>query len=355
MPYLARRHSVPMSSTSEPPSNCTAEALDGCLDLGIEMETWPLREHFIISRDTMVEAPVLVVTLECQGVTGRGEAAGVDFRGESVDSMRRELESRRGTIERGLTLDAIGRLLPAGGARNALDCAYRDLQAKSSGIPAWEAAGVRSLRPLTTAFTLSLGTPDTMGAAARRASNLPLLKLKLGADGDLDRVAAVRAEAPDAQIIVDANEAWSAKQMDHLLSDFKALNVAMIEQPLPANDDDVLREIDSPVPICADESCLTSDTIDGLAGKYDIVNIKLDKTGGLTEALQLARAAQRVGLELMVGCMVGTSLAMAPAFLIGQMCRFVDLDGPLLLQEDRPSGFHYENGLMFPFSRSLWG
>jgi L-alanine-DL-glutamate epimerase-like enolase superfamily enzyme len=265
------------------------------------------------------------------------------------------LESIRGKVEAGIDRDALASLLPAGAARNAIDCAFWDFEAKLSGIPAWQAAGLTEPQPAITAFTISLGTPEVMGAAAAAAHDRPLLKLKLGGDGDLARVQAVREAAPQARLIVDANEGWSPEQVESLTPDLAGLGVELIEQPLPARKDEVLDRIQSAVPLCADESFHGADDLPAIAGRYQMVNIKLDKTGGLTEALRIMEAARKMGLEIMVGCMVGTSLAMAPAALLAGAARYVDLDGPLLLARDRSPGMIYEGSAMYPPPSTLWG
>jgi L-alanine-DL-glutamate epimerase-like enolase superfamily enzyme len=242
-----------------------------------------------------------------------------------------------------------------GAARNAVDCALWDLEAKQSGIPAWKLAGVPEPQPVVTAYTLSLGDADAMGRAAAENAGRPLLKLKLGGTGDIQRVEAVRRNAPRARLIVDANEAWTAEQLPDYLPAMARLGVELIEQPLPAGKDTALKGLKRAVPVCADESCHGLDTLHELEGMYDAVNVKLDKTGGLTEALAVARRAQALGFEIMVGCMLATSLSMAPALLVAQLARFVDLDGPLLLARDRPDGIDYRDGLAHPPRPALWG
>ena len=247
------------------------------------------------------------------------------------------------------------RALPPGAARNALDCALWDLEAKLSGRPAYELAGLAAPRPISTAYTLSLDDPETMGRAAAQHADRPLLKIKLAGRDDLDRVAAIRANAPDSTLIVDANEGWSADQVEPLSAALARLGVALIEQPLPAAQDALLAEFEHPVPFCADESCHTAADLAELAARYEYVNLKLDKTGGFSEGLRLAAEARACGLDLMVGCMIATSLSMAPAVLLAQQARFVDLDGPLLLQKDREHGLRYEGSLLHPPHPQLWG
>ncbi len=258
-------------------------------------------------------------------------------------------------VEGGADRRELAAALPAGAARNALDCALWDLEAKRRREPVWRLAGLPEPRPVLTAYTLSLDTPERMAEAARAAAGRPLLKLKLGGEGDLDRVAAVRAAAPDAALIADANEAWTPDQLRRWLPELAALGVELIEQPLPAGQDAALAGIARPVPICADESCHDSASLDALVGRYDYVNLKLDKTGGLTEARRAAAKAQELGFGLMVGCMVATSLAMAPAALLAQLARYADLDGPLLLAKDREPGLRYEGSLLHPPEAALWG
>src|SRR5581483_2884347 len=266
-----------------------------------------------------------------------------------------QIEAMRPRIEAGLDRHALQAAMPPGAARNALDCAFWDLEAKCSGRPAHELAGIAAPAPVVTAFTISLAAPRDMAMAARKASNRSLLKVKLGADGDGERIAAVRSAAPDAVLIVDANEGWREANLAANLAACARAGVKLIEQPLPAGDDQVLAKIERTIPVCADESVHDRSSLPALAGKYDAVNIKLDKTGGLTEALAMVAAAQQHKFTIMVGCMVATSLAMAPAMLLAQKADFVDLDGPLLLSKDRAGGLHYEGSRMYPPSPSLWG
>ncbi len=267
----------------------------------------------------------------------------------------RPIESLRARIEDGLDRRGLQQALPAGAARNALDCAFWDLEAKRAGRPVWALLGLKAPAPVTTAYTLSLDTPEAMGRAAAENAARPLLKLKLAGPDDLARVEAVRENAPAARLIVDANEGWSLDDYVELAPKLAGLGVDLIEQPLPAGKDAALAGMRRPVPVCADESCHDSASLAGLAGRYDAVNIKLDKTGGLTEALELKDAAGAQGYEIMVGCMLATSLAMAPATLVAQGARFVDLDGPLLLDRDRAEGLYYEDSLLHPPEPALWG
>lgn len=318
-------------------------------------ETWPLPGEFRISRGARTESVVVVVEIGDGPHRGRGECFPYARYGESVDSVLREITDLQSDIAVGLTRQALRDRLPPGAARNAIDCALWDLEAKASGRPVWELAGLARPRTVTTAYTLSLDEPAAMAAAARHAADRPLLKLKLGGEQDVARVAAVHEAAPAADIIVDANEAWEPDMVVPLSRSLAALGVTMIEQPLPSDADQALAEIDHPVPICADESCHTAADVPALAGRYDMVNLKLDKTGGLTEAIDLARAAEAAGLGLMVGCMVGTSLAMAPAMLVAGAARVVDLDGPLLLARDRDPGLTYDGSLLHPPTAEIWG
>ena len=324
--------------------------------LKVAREIWPIAGSFTIARGSKTAAEVVVVTLDGDGATGRGECVPYPRYGETVAAVAQELEDRRRDIEAGFDHADVGRLLKLKAARNALDCALWDWKAKRSGTSAWQIAGLPPPSPLLTAFTISLDTPDAMAEAARRAARLPILKLKLGdASGDPARLAAVRRAVPKARLIVDANEGWRPEELARLLGACAANGVELVEQPLPALEDAGLSEIPHSVPICADESAHDVATLDAVIGKYDMINIKLDKTGGLTEALALRSAAIAKGLGVMVGCMVGTSLSMAPATLVAQGAAFVDLDGPLLLAKDRPAGIRYADGVMQPPPAELWG
>ncbi len=323
--------------------------------LAVDAETWPIKGSFTISRGSRTAAEVVVVEIAEGGAVGRGECVPYAHYGESVAGVIAAIEALRGAVAAGLDRERLQDALPPGAARNALDCALWDLDAKRAGTPVWRLAGVPEPRPIATAYSISLDDPPTMAAAARANAGRPLLKLKLGADGVVERVRAVREAAPEATLIVDANEAWTPALLADALPDLARLGVAMIEQPLPAGDDAALAGIDRPVPLCADESCHDSATLAGLDGRYDMINIKLDKSGGLTEALRLADAAEAAGLGIMVGCMIATSLAMAPAALIALRARFVDLDGPLLLARDREPGIAFEGSVMQPAPRALWG
>jgi len=326
------------------------------MQMQIDIEEWPVRGVFRIARREATTTRVLVVTLRDGDHTGRGEAGPIARYGETVESCTAQLEAIRPNIEMGLTRDDLAEMLPPGSARNALDCALWDLEAKKSNTPAWRLAGLRTLDPITTAFTISINSPDVVLDHAEQSAAMPLLKLKLaGDDDDLIRLRAIRAGAPGARLIVDANEAYTIERLQELLPLMAALHVEMVEQPLPAGEDGALAGLDSPIPLCADESAHLDEDLAALASKYQAINIKLDKTGGLTAALDLARRAREAGLDIMVGCMLGTSLAMAPAMLLAQGARWVDLDGPLLLAEDREPGLVYADGLVFPPEADVWG
>ena len=318
-------------------------------------ESFPLAQTFTISRGAKTTADVVVVELSRDGCVGRGECVPYPRYNESMAGTIDALESLRPQVEAGLDQAALQRALPPGAVRNALDCALWDLESKLSGHPVYELAGLAAPRPIATAYTLSLDDPETMGRAAAQHADRPLLKIKLAGRDDLDRVAAIRANAPDSTLIVDANEGWSADQVEPFSTALARLGVALIEQPLPAAQDALLAEFEHPVPFCADESCHTAADLAELAARYECVNLKLDKTGGFSEGLRLAAETCACGLDLMVGCMIATSLAMAPAVLLAQQARFVDLDGPLLLQKDREHGLRYEGSLLHPPHPQLWG
>lgn len=324
-------------------------------DLQVEIETFPIAGTFTISRGSRTEISVVKVTLSRDGVQGYAECVPYPRYGESVEGVADTIRAIGPAFRDGLTRTSLQENMPAGAARNAVDCALWDLDAKSSGVPAYRTFGLEEVQAVTTAYTLSLGTPEAMQKAASEAAHRPLLKVKLGGDGDDERIDAVRMGAPNSDLIVDANEAWRDHLLDRLLAASERAGIKLVEQPLPAGDDDALRGCSHTVPICADESAHTSDRIASLVGKYDAINIKLDKTGGLTEAQNLARAARDQGFQIMVGCMVGTSLGMAPAMLIAQDAEFVDLDGPLLLARDRDPGLMYEGSIIHPPEPRLWG
>jgi len=317
----------------------------------VEADSFRLAEVFTIARGSRTEARVLRVTVERGGVTGQGECVPYARYGESLDSVTAEIEALPQDITRAALQDA----LEPGAARNALDCALWDLEAKQAGRRVWDLAGLPEPGPAITGYTLSLDTPEKMEASAARHAHRPLLKIKLGTPDDMPRLEAVRRGAPGAKIIVDANEGWSADVYADLAPHLTRLGVALVEQPLPAGQDDMLAEIARPVPVCADESCHDRASLAGLKGKYDMVNIKLDKTGGLTEALALKQAALADGYRIMIGCMVGTSLAMAPATLLAQGADYTDLDGPLLLAEDRDPPLRFDEAGVYPPEPALWG
>jgi L-alanine-DL-glutamate epimerase-like enolase superfamily enzyme len=323
--------------------------------LAARVERWPIAGAFTIARGSKTEAEIIVVELTDGRVRGRGEAVPYARYGETIAASLDEIEAARAAIEAGLSREALQNAMRPGAARNAIDCALWDLEAKQTGVRAWRRAGLPGLRPVITAFTLSLAAPDAMAAAARAAAVRPLLKLKIGGADDLDRVAAVRAAAPASALIVDANEALSFEDLRRLAPDFVGLGVGLIEQPLKAGEDGALEGYACPVPICADESLHTRAELVACAGRYACVNIKLDKTGGLTEALALAAEARALGLTLMAGCMVATSLAMAPAMIIAQDAAFTDLDGPLLLARDRQPGLVFEGSRIDPPTPEIWG
>jgi L-alanine-DL-glutamate epimerase-like enolase superfamily enzyme len=323
--------------------------------LRLQKESWPLAGRFAISRGSRTVSEVVLVEIEQDGRIGRGECSPYPRYGESVDGVMAAIEALRWNIESGLSRGALQRLLPAGAARNAIDCALWDLEAKLSGKPVWELAGLAKPKPIVTAYTLSLDTAENMGAAAKANAARPLLKLKLAGPADLDRVRAVHENAPNARLIVDANEAWTQDLFADLAAKVKGLGVELIEQPFPQSADAPLAGLARPVTVCADESCHDRASLAHIAGRYDAINIKLDKTGGLTEALALKEAGRAAGYRLMVGCMLGTSLAMAPALLVAQDAAFVDLDGPLLLARDRAPGLVYNGSQVAPAERSLWG
>ena len=323
--------------------------------LTLAVERWPILGSFAISRGAKTEAVVVVAELSDGNLRGRGECVPYARYGESVESVTATLEAVRPQLQRGLDRAALQMAMPPGAARNALDCAFWDLEAKRSGRPVHELAGLPAIRPVTTAYTISLAEPAAMAQAAERAANRALLKIKLGADGDPVRIRAVRAAASNATLIVDANEGWNDGNLAANLDACAQAGVALVEQPLPDGRDDVLAHMRRPLPVCADESVHDRASLPALAGKYDAINIKLDKTGGLTEALAMLAAAEQQNFKIMIGCMVATSLAMAPATLLAQKAQFVDLDGPLLLSKDRADGLRYVDSLVYPPSPALWG
>jgi len=322
-------------------------------DLQIVAESWPLRQPFVISRLTQTHAELVTVTLSEAGSRGRGECERIDVLEPGAPPVLETLRALDGPL-RQVNRETLAALLPAGNARNAVDCALWELQARQRGIPCHELAGLPPPGPLTTAWTIALAEPGVMAGQAARCRQLPLLKLKLGGEGDVERVRAVRRAAPEPRLIADVNQAWTADLMAAYAPALAELGVELLEQPLPVDEDACLAELPHPLPVCADESVTDRASLAGLLGRYDAVNIKLDKTGGLTEALLLADAAVAAGLQLMVGCNIGTSLAMAPALLLAQRARFVDLDGPLWLVRDREPALRYRDGVVYPVP-GVWG
>jgi len=323
--------------------------------LTITVERFPILGKFVIARGAKTEAVVVVATIEDKGFRGRGESVPYARYGETVESVLTQIALVRAQIEAGADRGRLQELLPPGAARNALDCALWDLDAKRCGVAAHVLAGVMPPAPVTTAFTISAGIPAEMAEAAAKARERPLLKIKLAGDDDAARLSAVRAAAPGSTLIVDANEAWQQADLERYLEACAEVGVALVEQPLPAAKDAVLAKIQHIVPICADESVHDRTGLEALRARYDAINVKLDKTGGLTEALALVNLAQSLGFELMIGCMVASSLAMAPALLLAGRACFVDLDGPLLLASDRPDGLIYKGSIVLPPTRELWG
>jgi L-Ala-D/L-Glu epimerase len=323
--------------------------------LDARIERWPIAGAFTISRGAKTEAITVVAEVSQSGHTGRGECVPYARYGETPEATLAALLSMREVLRGGLERRALQAALPAGAARNALDCALIDLEARIGGRRAWELLGRPAPTACTTAFTISLGTPEAMAAATAKAASRPLLKIKLGGDADGERIAAVRKQAPESELIVDANEAWTPANLEQNLAACAAAGITLVEQPLPAGQDGLLARIRRPVAVCADESVHDRASLEGLRARYDAVNIKLDKSGGLTEALAMADAAQTLGFEIMVGCMVATSLSMAPAMLLTPQARFVDLDGPLLLAGDRDDGLRYDGSTVYPPDAALWG
>jgi L-alanine-DL-glutamate epimerase-like enolase superfamily enzyme len=323
--------------------------------LAVSVERFPIRGSFVISRGAKTEAVVVVVSIEGGSFRGRGEAVPYARYGESIESVLAQIASVRSAIEAGVDCRLLQTLLPPGAARNAIDCALWDLAAKQSGVPVHILAGVAPMVPVVTAFTISVDSPDEMAKAAARAAARPLLKIKLAGEGDAARLAAVRAAAPAATLIADANEAWTGGNFERNLEACAKAGVVVVEQPLPAGKDGLLAKTQHSVPVCADESVHDRAGLEELRSRYDAINVKLDKTGGLTEALALVSEARALGFDLMIGCMVASSLAMAPALLLASRARFVDLDGPLLLARDRPDGLRYEGSIIYPPARELWG
>jgi L-Ala-D/L-Glu epimerase len=325
------------------------------LTLALAVERWPIAGSFAISRGSKTEALTVVAELSDGVARGRGECVPYARYGESVDSVRAQIEAMRPQLGAGIDRRGLQTAMPPGAARNALDCAFWDLEAKRTKRPVHELAEIPAPFALTTAYTISLAAPEAMAETAKGAAGRSLLKIKLGAEGDSARIAAVRAAAPQAALIVDANEGWNESNVAAHVAACAEAGVVLIEQPLPEGQDQALAHMRRPIPVCADESVHDRSSLSALSGRYDAVNIKLDKAGGLTEALAMVAEARRQGFTIMVGCMVATSLSMAPAILIAQQARFIDLDGPLLLSRDRPNGLRYADSMVFPPSPVLWG
>lgn len=322
--------------------------------LTARVERFPVQGAFVIARGAKTHVDVVVAEVRDGDVSGRGEGTAIYYLGDSAEAACGAVLEQSDAIAAGAGRADLLALMPPGAGRNALDAALWDLEAKQSGTPVWQALGLPVPRPMLTAYTISLGEPGAMEMAARAASGRELLKLKLSGEGDVERVAAVRRGAPDARLIVDANEAWNAADIERLAHQLAALRVELIEQPVPAGQDHLLDHVRSPVPLCADESVHDRTTLGSLIGRYRFINIKLDKAGGLTEAWALAQVAKQRGLGLMTGCMLSTSLGIAPAFMVAMLSSFADLDGPLLI-EDRPGGLKFAGSDVWPPEPALWG
>ncbi|MFY9955456.1 N-acetyl-D-Glu racemase DgcA [Bradyrhizobium sp.] len=323
--------------------------------LGVRIERWPIAGSFTISRGAKTEAVTVVAEVNHGSHAGRGECVPYPRYGETAEATLGAIQAMRDLVAKGLDRLALQAAMPPGAARNALDCALADLEAKRSSRRVWNLLGRPEPRACITAYTISLGSPEAMAAAAAKVAHRELLKIKLGADGDAMRIAAVRQAAPKSELIVDANEAWTRDNLEQNLAACAQAGVTLVEQPLPAGEDEPLARIRRPLAVCADESAHDRNSLEALRERYDAVNIKLDKTGGLTEALAMADAAEALGFQIMVGCMVATSLAMAPAMLLTRQARYVDLDGPLLLARDRDGGLRYDGSLIYPPDAALWG
>ena len=322
-------------------------------ELDLKIEAWPYTSPFVITGYTFTDSVMLVVTIKEDGFEGQGEGSGIYYTGENGESMLAQAESVRGALENGATREELQSLLPRGGARNALDCAMWDLEAKKTGRSIWKLVGITPSEQITV-NTVGIGTPEEMFKIAK-SLDTPKIKVKLSGEIPLERIKAVVDARPDADIIVDVNQGWTFEQLKEMAPKFKELGIAMIEQPLPRGGDEELEGYLAPLPLCADESCLDSSELEVAAKRYQMINIKLDKTGGLTEALKLASEAQALGKELMVGNMVGASRAMAPSFVVAQLCKYVDLDGALFLQSDRDHPMSYKGGTVSIPDPKLWG
>lgn len=325
------------------------------MDFSLHIADWELKQPFRIAGSEWINSRCLIVQLSKDGFVGRGEAQGVFYMDETAESILEQANLVADEIRKGISRDQLQQLLPPGGARNAIDCAMWDLECKQSGKTIWELTGIKP-KPVTTVFTIGLeSTPEAMAAKAAAATDSPILKIKLDAHLPYEKLAAIRAARPDAGLVVDANEGWSFELMKDLLPKCVDLDLGMLEQPLARGGDEMLEGFESPITLAADESCLHTGELETAARRYSMINIKLDKTGGLTEALILAKAARKLGCKLMVGNMAGTSLSMAPSFVVAQLCDFVDIDGPLLLKYDQPYGLEYKQGLVDVFDPRLWG
>jgi L-alanine-DL-glutamate epimerase-like enolase superfamily enzyme len=325
------------------------------MKMSMHIEEWELIQPFRIAGAEWINSRGIVVQLAEDGCLGRGEAQGVFYLDETAESIFDQVDEVAREIRRGISRDDLQQLLPPGGARNAVDCAMWDLECKKAQQTIWQLTGIDP-KPVTTVFTIGLeATAEAMAAKAAAAADAPVLKIKLDGHQPYEKLAAIRAARPDATLVVDANQGWDYELLQEVIPKCAGLGLAMIEQPLARGGDDMLQGFESPITLAADESCLHSGELEYAAGRYDMINIKLDKTGGLTEALHLARAARSRGCQLMVGNMVGTSLGMAPSFVVAQLCDFVDIDGPLLLKYDHPQGLEYRNGVVSVFDSRFWG
>jgi L-alanine-DL-glutamate epimerase-like enolase superfamily enzyme len=325
------------------------------MKMSVHIEEWELTQPFRISGHEWINSRGIVVQLAHGDFLGRGEAQGVFYLDETAESIFEQVHSVAADIRGGVSREELQDMLPAGGARNAIDCAMWDLECKQAGQTIWQMTGIEP-KPVNTVFTIGLeSTPEAMAAKAAAAADAPVLKIKLSEHQPYEKLAAIRAARPDAALVVDANQGWDFELLTEVIPKCTGLNLGMIEQPLARGADEMLEGFDSPIILAADESCLHMGELDASARRYDMINIKLDKTGGLTEALRLAKAAKEKGCQLMVGNMTGTSLGMAPAFVIAQLCDFVDIDGPLLLKYDHPNGLVYNKGVVDVFDSSLWG
>ena len=324
------------------------------LKLAVVEKRWSLNKPFQISREVTTHSETIICEITDGLWSGRGEAAGVSYDNETIESITKQIETVAEIVEAGITRDALQDVLPPGGARNSIDCALWDLEAKRSGRTIWQMLGWDP-EPVTTVYTVGIASPEVMEADAAAHRDYPFIKVKVGLGDPLEQIRAVNAGAPDSAIVVDANQAWTVDDLERYAAPLKEMGVEMIEQPVERGGDETLRDFQSPLPLCADESCATSADLERLKGLYSMVNIKLDKTGGLTEGLKLAEQALSMGFELMVGNMLGSSLAMAPSFVIAQKCRYVDIDGPLLQTEDCAHAMKYKSGRVSVFASDLWG